>query len=75
MVAAISQKTALIDQVVQSNEESIYDRLQCIINKFHIDSKDAIVKKQSLLLVSLEKQVEDHRTRVLRNTSLMFGSY
>ncbi|MHA1551430.1 MAG: hypothetical protein ACTSUP_06315 [Candidatus Heimdallarchaeaceae archaeon] len=75
MAAAISQKTVLIDRVVTCEGESTYNRLQNIINNIPQDFISPANKKQSSLLISLEKQVEDYQLRVRRNTSLMFGTY
>ncbi|MCK4895643.1 MAG: hypothetical protein KAS47_02475 [Candidatus Heimdallarchaeota archaeon] len=75
MAVAISQKTALIDRVFTCEGESIYDKLQDITNNTPQGSISLAIKKQPPLLASLEKQVEDNRIRVLRNTSLMFGTY
>ena len=75
MAAAISQRKAMIDHVITCEGESIFDRLQHIKNKIPQRFSSPANKKQSPLLISLEKQVDDYQLRVLRNTSLMFGTY
>lgn len=75
MVAAISQRTEMIDQVVTCESESIYKRLKNVIKVFQDKSTSHIDRKQSHHLATLIKQVTDNHIHVLRSTTLMFGTY
>ena len=75
MVAAISQKTKMIEQVITCEGDSIHRCLQQITQDIQNSLISSAEKKGSLNLVGLKEQVEGHRVDVLKKSSIMFGTY
>lgn len=75
MVAAISPKIKMIEQVVTFEGELIHGYLQQISQDIQNSLISSTEKESSLNLFSLGEQVERQRTAVLNNTLTMFGTY
>ncbi len=75
MVATISQKTKMVEQVVTCEGDSISRYLQQITQDIQNSLISSAENKGSLNLVSLKEQVEGHRVDVLKKSSIMFGTY
>lgn len=75
MVAIVSQKTKMVEQLVICEGDLTNNLLQQITQDIQNSLIPSTEKKGSLHLANLEKQFEENRISVLKDTAMMFGTY